>query len=210
MSEKVTTKRKTFIFAVLFVILVILPAVSWFYLRGGLNWRRQAQAELQDFGKIRGAYVIYPDGTKENELQGKVCVVHFFGEQPELSSENRFILDTGEKLVKQFGYKSGNTEDYFRLVMIAEGGTAEFKTHKQTLPTSELVNWVWTGGMGSWRTIMVNAYDAYCQKNGIRPANEYYALTDTSGTIRRFYDALDDKEIGRMVEHTALLLPYYR
>jgi len=207
MSEKVSDKRKAFIFVVLFVILVVLPAGSWFYLRGGLNWRKAAQAELQDYGKIRSASIIYADGTKENLLQEKICVLHFFGPNPDLTLENRAILQTGERLVQQFGYKGGNVENYFRLVMIAEGGTAEFKTLAQTLPTANLVNWVWTGGMGSWRTILANGYDAYCQKSGIQPATEYFALSDTSGTLRRFYNALDEKEIGRMVEHIALLLP---
>lgn len=208
MTEKVSGKRKIFIFAVLFLILGVLPIGSWLYLRGGFNWRKTAQAELQDFGKIRSASIIYADGTKENLLKSKVCVLHFFGPNPDLTPENRTILDTGEKLVQQFGYKPGMQEDYFRMVMIAEGGSAEFKTMAQTLPSAQLVNWVWTGGMGSWQTILYNGYDAYCQKTGARPVAEYFALSDTSGTIRRFYNALDEKEVGRMVEHIALLLPY--
>jgi len=54
---------------------------------------------------------------------------------------------------------------------------------------------------------LVNAYDLYCQQNGVKPVSYYYALSDTAGTIRCFYNALDEKEIGRMVEHIALLLP---
>jgi len=207
MSDTVSPKRKLLIFGVLFFILVVLPAGSWFYLRGGLNWRRQAQAELQDYGKIRGAFVIYADGTKENQLKEKVTVLHFFGASPDLTEVNKKILDTGERLVQQFGFKPGNTTDYFRIAMIAEGGTAEFKTHAQTLPSADLVNWVWTGGLGSWNTILANGYDLYCQRNHIQPGKEYFALADTSGVIRRFYDATDEKELGRMVEHIALLLP---
>lgn len=207
MSEQVSLKRRIFVSAVLVVLLGVLPAISWFYLRGGLNWRKQAQIELQNYGKIRGAQVIYPDGTKENMLTEKVCVIHYFGASPELTFENKYILDTGERLFKQFGYKSGTQHDDFRLVMIAQGGTAEFRTHAQTLPSADFANWVWTGGVGSWRTILVNAYDLYCQQNKVQPVSHYYALADTSGTIRRFYDATDEKEIGRMVEHIALLLP---
>ncbi|MCC6462041.1 MAG: hypothetical protein IT260_16320 [Saprospiraceae bacterium] len=207
MSEQISPKRKVVIFSILFFILVVLPAGSWYYLRGGLNWRRQANAELQDFGKIRGAMVIYADGTKENLLKSKVCVLHFFGKNPELSGENRAILDIGKRLVDQFGYKPGMDEDHFRMVMIAEGGTAEFKTHAQTLPNADMANWVWTGGMGSWGAILGNAYDAYCQKNGIQPDAEYFALSDTSGTIRRFYNALDDNEVKRMVQQVAILMP---
>jgi hypothetical protein len=208
MSEKVPLKRKILIFGVLFIILVVLPMGSWYYLQGGLNWRKQAQAELQDYGKIRSATIIYADGTKENMLAGKVCVLHFFGANPDLTSENKQILDTGERLFTQFGYKPGAQQDDFRLVMIAQGGTAEFKSYAQTLPSADYANWIWTGGLGSWNTILYNAYDLYCQRNGITPTSHYYGLSDTSGTIRRFYNAMDEKEVGRMVEHIALLLPY--
>lgn len=208
MSEQVPLKRKVFIAAILFLILVVLPMGSWFYLRGGLNWRKQAQAELQDYGAIRSSTVIYPDGTKEDLLEKKVCVIHFFGANPDLTGENRKILDTGERLFTQFGYKPGAQQDDFRIVMIAQGGTAEFKTHAQTLPSAEFANWVWTGGLGSWSTIIFNAYELYCQRNGVKPVTHYYALADQEGRIRCFYNALDEKEVGRMVEHIALLLPY--
>lgn len=207
MSEQVPLKRKIFIAVVLAMILVVLPMGSWFYLQGGLNWRKQAQAELQDYGEIRSASVIYPDGTKENMLENKVCVLHFFGPNPDLTDANRKILDTGERLFNKFGYKPGAQFDDFRIVMIAQGGTAEFKTYAQTLPSAEYANWVWTGGLGSWSTIMFNAYDLYCQRNGISPTEHYFALSDADGRIRRFYNALDEKELGRMVEHIALLLP---
>ncbi len=181
---------------------------SWFYLKGGLDWRKQAQAELQDYGPIRSAPIIYADGTKEDLLEKKVCVLYFFGANPDLDGPNRQILDTGERLFQKFGYKPGAQQDDFRLVMIAQGGTAEFKTYAQTLPSAEYANWVWTGALGSWSTIMVNSYDLYCQRNGITPTTHYYALADQEGRIRRFYNALDEKEVGRMVEHIALLLPY--
>lgn len=207
MSEKVSKTRKIFIFCVLFAVLVVLPAGSWFYLQGGLSWRKQAQSELKDYGKIRSAVVIYADGTKENLLKGKICVLHFFGMDPDLTPENKEMLDTGQKLVDQFGYKPGLEEDYFRMVMISEGGTAEFKTHAQTLPNANLVNWVWTGGMGSWNTILANSYDLYCQQNGVQPVRDYYALSDTSGTIRCFYNAMSKKEVARLVEHVSILMP---
>lgn len=207
MSEKVPLNRKIIIYSVLFVILVALPVGSWIYLRGGLNWRKEAVAELQDYGKIRKATVIYSDGTKEDQLAGMVCVIHYFGASPDLTPENKHILDTGERLFNLYGYKSGAQFDEFRMVMIAQGGTAEFKTHAQTLPSAKYVNWVWTGGLGSWSTILLNAYDLYCQQNSVKPSTHFYALTDTSGTIRRFYNALDEKEVGRMVEHIAIMLP---
>jgi len=202
-EEKISAKRKVIIFGALFVILVLLPGISWIYLSGGLNWHKKAIGELQNYGKIRAAYVIYPDGTKEDRLKSKVTVLHIFGEKPDLTDANRSIINTGERLFDQFG-----TNDNFRMAMISEGGgTAEFLTHVQTKPSADYATWVWTGGLGSWRTILENGYESYCLAEKAKPDPEYFALTDTTGTIRRFYNALDENQVGRMVEHISLLLP---
>ena len=201
-EEKPSAGRKIYIAAALFLILVALPAGSWLYLRGGLNWRKQAVSELASYGKIRGAYIIWQDRTKEDLLDGKVVVVHLFGEDPQISAENRKILDTGERLFKQFGQN-----EHFRLAMISKGGSAEFRSYAQTLPSADYATWVWTGGLGSWQTILQNSYESYCLAEKVSPDPQYYALADTSGTIRRFYNALDEKQLDRMVQHIALLLP---
>ncbi len=206
MAEKV--KRKLWVWSVLALLFVGLPAISWLYLRNGLNWRREAQQELKgEYGKILPVTVIHPDGSKDNLLAQKVCVIHYFGANPDLTPENKHILDTGERLFQQFGFKSAAAPDYFRLVMISQDGTAEFRTHARTLPSADYATWVWSGGLNSWRAALVNAYTYYCQQNGVKPVSHYYALADTTGTIRRFYNALSEKEVGRMVEHIALLLP---
>jgi hypothetical protein len=66
---------------------------------------------------------------------------------------------------------------------------------------------VWTGGLGSWRTVVENGYEYFLLKEKTKPDPQYFALTDTSGTIRRFYNAQDEKQVGRMVEHISMLLP---
>ncbi len=202
-KEKVTTKRKLIIFAAIFLIFVALPGMSWYYLSSGLTWHKKAYAELGTYGKIRPAFIIFPDGEKRDQLKEKVVVLHIFGENPDISPVNQKILDTGENLFNQFGKNYG-----FTLCMIKEGGgTAEFKTYAQTRPSSDFATWVWTGGLGSWRTILENGYESYSLASGTPAVKEYFALCDTSGTIRRFYNAEDDHEIGRMVEHIAMLLP---
>jgi hypothetical protein len=205
MSQQTTPNskgRKIGVTIALAIILVVLPAISWIYLRNGLNWRKEAQAELKAYGKVRSAPVIYPDGTKYDRLKGKVCVIHYFGENPDLTDSNRRIIDDGQKLFEQFGQN-----DAFRIVMVSQGGTSEFRSHYQKLPSIDYATWVWAGAVGSWKTILVNGYESYCLEEKIQPAQEYYALSDTSGTIRRFYDALDEAQVSRMVQHIAILLP---
>lgn len=199
---KPSTGRKIYIAAALFLILIVLPGASWLYLRGGLNWHKKAVAELSVYGKIRSVPIIWQDQTKEDLLKTKVVVIHSFGDNPDLTEANKKIIDTGERLFKQFG-----NNPYFRLAMIYKGGTAEFRSYAQTLPSADYATWVWTGGVGAWQPILQNGYEYYCMSEKTKPDPEYYALADTAGTIRRYYNALDDKQVDRMVQHIALLLP---
>lgn len=201
-ANKTSPRRKIIVAAAMFIILVALPGISWLYLRDGLNWRKQAVAELANYGKINKAPIIWPDGTWEDQFKSKVVVLHLFGENPDLTDANKNILDTGQKLFDQFGQNHS-----FRLGMIVSGGTAEFKSHHQTMESADYATWVWTGGVGTWRIVLQNGYESFCLAEKQKPAAEYYALADTSGTIRRYYDALDQSQVDRMVQHIAILLP---
>lgn len=206
-SEKVTTANKIIRTVGLILVLVVFPAISWVYLKSGFEWRKTAQAELQDYGPIKEAFAIWPDGSREDLLKGKVCVIYNFGAKPDLTPVNKTVLETAEQLVDQFGYKPGAEQDYFRMVMIEEGASTELRSKYQTMRNSELVNWVWTSGLSSWNNILQGDFDYYCKSANVSPYPHYYALADTSGRVRRFYNAEDTKEVGRMVEHIALLLP---
>lgn len=201
-DKKPTLGRKIFIAAVLTLILVGLPAISWVYLQNGLNWRKSAVGELGTYGQIPKAYMHWADGTKENRLKSKVVVAHVFEPQPDLTPENRKIMDINERLFNQFGANLS-----FCLAMVAEGGTAEFRSYAQKQPNYDYANTVWVPGGGSWTTIMTNGFESYYVRSKIKPYPYYYALTDTGGVIRRFYNAMDEKEVGRMVEQIAILLP---
>jgi hypothetical protein len=195
-------RRKIISFAVLGFLFIVLPGISWYYLHGGKTWRKEAVAELGNYGKVRAAWLVYPDGEKVNLLNGCVTVVHIFGENPDLTENNKKIIDVGQRLFDQFG-----TSHHFRLAMIAEGGTSEFRSYVQKMPSIDYATWVWTGALGGWRTIVENGYESYNLAQGLKPVPEYFALADSSGQIRRFYDALDEKQVGRMVEQIAILLP---
>ena len=200
--KKPTLARKAFITIALLLILVGFPLGSWLYLRQGVNWRRAAVGELSAYGQIRSANVIFPDGTKEDRLKKKVVVLHMFEEEPDLTDTNRKVIETGQRLFDQFGQN-----EYFRIAMITQGGTAEFRSYIQKMPSYDYATWVWTSGLGSWSTILNNGFEAYYVKNKISSYPQYFALTDTSGVIRRYYNALDEKEVGRMVEQISILLP---
>ncbi|HLP96104.1 MAG TPA: hypothetical protein VK168_18810 [Saprospiraceae bacterium] len=212
MSEKqqpqATSKNRKILMAVAMVIVLgVLPAISWLYLKNGLDWRKDALAELGSFGQIRGAYIIYPDGTKENQLAESVCVIHNFGAEPDLTPENKQIIDTNKRLYDQFGKMSdGTPRPFFKIVMIFEGGTTEFRSEIQKIPSIDYATWVQTGGLGSWGTILNNGYEKFRIDKKAKEHKYVYALADATGQIRCFYNALDEKQVERMVQQIALML----
>jgi hypothetical protein len=199
-----TNKRKIITAIALFTLLVGLPGISWMYMKKGFNWRKEAISEFGNYGKIPAANLIWPDGTKENRLDQKVTVVHLFGKDPDLTEANKSIINTCEELFKQF-----HETHMFRLAVVSDGGTAEFKSYMQTHPSNiDHMTWVWVnGGMEKWGGLVQNGYEMYQKAAGENNAKHYFALADTSGTIRRYYDALDPEEVKRMVQQIAVLLP---
>ncbi|MBK8426034.1 MAG: hypothetical protein IPL27_08745 [Lewinellaceae bacterium] len=71
--------RKIIIAVILFIILIGFPAASYFYMRDGLKWRKQAVSELGQYGKIGPAFLILSNGERQNRLEGSVSVIHIFG-----------------------------------------------------------------------------------------------------------------------------------
>lgn len=207
-SKTSSGPRRVARLVILFVLLVVLPAGSWYYLSGGLNWRKKAVGELRMYAKIPPVMVIPPVGERFNDLESKVCIIYNFGYEPDLNDTTKLVMDTYQNLFTQFGLYSDETvRPDLRFVPLFEGGTAEFRSYYQTLASSDYASWRRSGGIGQWRTILENSYEQFCRDEGIKPAPAYYALTDTSGHIRRFYNAMKPNEVGRMVEHIAILLP---
>jgi len=206
--QKPTRTRRILTAIVLTIVLVVLPAISWIYLRDGLKWRKDAVAELGFYGPIRGAYIIYPDGTKENQLQESVCVIHNFGENPELTEDNKRIIETNKRLYDQFGKMSdGTPRPFFKIVMIFQGGSTEFRSEIQKIPSIDYATWVVTGGLVSWGTILNNGYEKFALEKKVKQHKEFYALADATEQIKCFYNALDENQVNRMVQQISRLMP---
>jgi hypothetical protein len=207
-NEQKSNSNKTWRLIALVFVLGVLPLGSWLYLRGGLEWRKDALAELGDFGKIRAANIIYPNGTKEDQLKESICVIHYFGANPELTEDNKRIIETFKRLYDQFGTLStGMPRPFFKLVLIYEGGSVEFRSEVQKIPTIDYATWVVTGGLNSWGTILNNGYEKFRVEKKAKQYDRVFALADATGQLKCFYNALDEKQLNRLVQQIALMLP---
>ncbi len=205
--ENKITPRKIFVYSVIALMLFVLPTMSYVYLSQGFKWRVDAQSELKDFGKMPELPIIWQDGSQEDMVDGKLCVVYNFGPNADLTPINKQVLETGEELVKQFGFKTESVRNDFRMVLVYGNETSEFRNYRMGRPSSELSNWLTTGTVKTFTKILDEGYQYYCQSEGVKPYPHYYALADTSGIIRRFYNAEDKNEIDRMVQQIAIIIP---
>jgi hypothetical protein len=208
-EEKASLTRRIIGIGLTTLLLIVFPAVSWVYLRSGLNWRKQAISELRGhYGNINDEAVRRSDPELLDSLKGKVCIVHSFGLAPDTSAINRHILQIGEKLYKQFGILGdGRKTKYFKLVMVAHAGSEPFYDHVRSLPTAANTKWGWSISVDAWGPFLDKRYGEFCGSTKENPVQETFALCDTTGAIRRFYNALDKEQVDRMVTHVTMLLP---
>ncbi len=206
-KDKKITPRKLFVYGVVGLLLFGLPLMSYVYLSKGFKWRMEAQSELKDFGKVPEQPMVWNDGSHEDRIAGKLCVIYNFGQHADLTEANKSVLNIGEELIKQFGYKPESVRNDFRFVMVRSTESAEFKAFREAKKTAQLANWMPTGSVNTFGKILTDGFQYYCKSEGARPYPHYFAMTDTAGIIRRFYNADDKNEIDRMVQHIAIIIP---
>ncbi len=183
--------RKAFQFAALFLLLVGLPAGSWYYLQKGLDYRLETMGQLTDHGDFK----LLASSSDDEETKASVKVINFLAADPNVRAQQGLLLS---KLYEQFDKR----ED-FQLVTFwdstAFSGLEEFRTEFGLEEEPQC----------SFQPLAGANWDRFVQtyeKESSVPA-EYMALVDIEGNIRNFYAQKEEEKVKDLVEHIALLLP---
>lgn len=183
--------RKAFQFAALFLLLVGLPAGSWYYLQKGLDYRLETMGQLTDHGDFK----LLTSSAADGDSKASVKVINFLAVDPADRDQQGLLLS---KLYEQFDKR----ED-FQLVSFWDSttfrGLDEFRT-KFGLEEEPQCTFQPLAG-ASWDQF-IQTYE----KDSTVPA-EYMALVDINGNIRNFYTQREEEKVKDLVEHIALLLP---
>ena len=183
--------RKALQFAAFFLLLVGLPAGSWYYLQKGLDYRLATMGQLTDHGDFK----LLASSSTDEDYTPSVQVINFLAADP---SEREQQGDLLAKLYEQFDKR----ED-FQLITFwdstafsgLEGFRSKFGLEEEPQCTFQPL----TGA--SWGQFV----QTYEKENGL-PV-EYMALVDIEGNIRNFYTQKKEESVKDLVEHIALLLP---
>jgi hypothetical protein len=181
--------------AALLLFLVALPIGSWYYLRTGLDYRIAAMEELQTLGSISDSRFLTPEGgvVDSSRFNGKIVVAAV------LTAQNQALF--GPVLTKLHDQFDERADVLFLL------HAPSLSYNKENMNTyfsdyqlfDEEQCWLLSTPMEAETATVYAMPEA--------SAYPYFALVDAKGMVRRHYDVRNEKDVKRLVEHIALLLP---
>lgn len=179
--------RKILQFAALFLLLIGLPAGSWYYLQLGLDYRKETMGQLQD----HGAFTLKTNHTPVGE--GSVRVINF------LSAAN---ADTKGPLLAKLYEQFDKREDFELVTFVDTTAFADLVTFRTTYQLEE-------EPQCSFPSLKTAEWQSFVSthESDAKAEIPYLALVDVKGNIRNFYEQEDEEAVKQLVEHIAFLLP---
>ena len=176
----------------LFGMLIVMPALSWYYLKKGEQYQVNMRAELKDYGKTASFELpTLLDADTFNTATGlanKVAIVKVIEEKD--WNQNADLAFALGSLHTQFNERN----DVIFLLHTALQDTgrvgAFLRKYKMADPAQVIVT-----------TSNPNLIEGYHF-----PQAGMFAIVDTTGTIRRYYNYRDGNEIRRLTEHVTVLM----
>lgn len=197
-------KNKSWVQIVGFLLfIVVIPLGSYYYLKKGYDYRKEAMKNMQNFGPLPEMDFTTIDGRRvvADSLQGRMVIASAISLQHEDQAKQ-----FGELMVKLYD----QFEETNRLVLMAfgtdprhdaDGPLATFAS-EYNLNDKPLMYWIPADSSGMSAVIDQLYFPAETAEG-----YPYFALCDTSLTVQNHYDIKDDMAIREMVTHTAMFLP---
>ena len=202
MSEKEKTKYAWPTIIMLTLMLIVAPAMSWYYLQKGAEYRIEALRELkQNRGKADSIFSCSPANWGKldlDSLSDKIVIVNIIKYKGQLADKQTL---TAKKLHEQFGERKNI---FFLSLLEGADSLQAFEYYKsQNLKRANRTYFVVPGNA----TTKQNWIKAFrLDQNGDFSNAEcpFYAYVDVEGTIRNYYDGNDENRVKKMVEHIAM------
>ena len=166
-------------------MIAAFPAISWYYLSSGMSWRKEANAELQDFGDVSDFSFESNSGdlTSFEDWENDLIIV--VKPDCEIQKNEQEVF---QKIVSQFEKRKD-----VRFLFL--GDCLDFQSQRKR---NEYL-------------LELNCTDARtCQeidKEVFGDQEGNIALIDGKGTIRCYYPSNSVERTKRLIEHIAMMLP---
>lgn len=197
------TKKKNRIapILILFLLLIVLPGGSIYYLSQGFDHQVNTYKELKDYGQIPDFQLTDENGNviEKKDITGKI-VVAGFAPLSAIKSDATF-----QKYVYDLNEQFGDRKDLMLLVHVTDVDSLSVSDKEVIAEKYELKfpkTWkVLTGNISAVKNLAKEGYKL--------PQTDipYFALADTEGKIRNYYDGLNYEEVAKMAKQVVMILP---
>jgi hypothetical protein len=185
------------IFLGLILILVVAPAGSWYYLSKGLDYRKASLAELKPLGKLPDDFVMASGtGQQLNASQLRKAISVHFTYTDEQARKQAFSIIAS--MYKQFKDRPDVFFVGYNLTGKPDSGAAfvdELSAMKIFAPNKCYFSI-------SSDSAMVRRY-----LHADDLSRPIAALVDTAIQVRKVYQLDDAKQVSRLIEQTATIIP---
>jgi hypothetical protein len=179
--------RKLFVPIFVIVLLIVLPAISWYYLKSGMSWRREAIGELSDYGSVESVQIHLTDARDIDLQEFKDHLMIFYRmDCNAIDSE----IQTLESIREQFEKRTD--------VQIFLSGDCL----NQYTPKKARNNII--------QKIDCQANEEACaelDQSFFKVPGKNIAFVDGNLNIRNYYQSANQDDRKRLIEHMAMMLP---
>jgi hypothetical protein len=164
------------------MLLIGAPIISYYYLKGGYNYRVALISELKIKGEVRPFNFVKDSALvlRSDDLKGNVTIMSYV----ERGGDNEYL----RKLQDQFHER---TEFHMWSFVPGEVEDTGFVNWKMVSTTREAIN-----------QLLINAISDTLELKA-----PIHVLIDTSGMVRHIYQGGDVETQKKMVEHITVILP---
>lgn len=202
-KTKITGQMGLLQLAGLFLLLVVFPLGSWYYLRTGLDYRLQAMQELKDYGRMPDFTLVNINDSlvSSRRFAGGLAVGHFFsGNYEDLYAEKL------AKLHEQFNER----DDIFFLSFSADTSASarqrllQFAAGNKLMDEEQCFYLAMPPGQAK---AFADACRLPFEEKGMSLANNSLLFFADSLMVRGFYDMREEESLKRLVKHITLNIP---
>ena len=199
MANRKLTTRGIIQTAALFLLLVFLPLGSWYFLQSGVDYRKSALDELQEFGEV--PMISYQSFDLDKAASsGKMLILGFLDDTA-ANAESKI----GERLAALHDQFDNRQDVLFLNHVNADQEVVDLLKNDYKLDDAEqcYFSLVEKEAVANYQSKYpgVSDFDLELFKENV------IAITDTSHQIRQYYNLGEAEEMKRLIQHIAIILP---
>ncbi len=187
--------------SLLLFIVVISPALSWYYLKSGVNYRKNSLSELKDYGAMDFLdwKLINNKTLALDSLKGHIVIVNIVNPNTVEGAKNTAITN---KVFDQF---KDRRDVIVATFLTQTDSVAALAYAKKNNPRAYANYWFSTTSGENQQQLLKGL--KLSQKGDFSTSEcPYLTYINMQGVVSSFYDINDNLQLGRLIEHIAMKL----